>query len=239
MKKCSTCKVSKPVSDFGKDASRKDLLRTYCKACAKAHRSASAESAMRWREANRESSRLYSSSYYDSNKETLLEKQRQYRERNPDRVKESRRRHYEKNKESILSAAREYCRKNPEKVRDYKRSWSAMAKSKRPEFALAVRYRKRVRMAVLKQSIKPGGKTQSLVGCTWLELKDHLESRFLIGMSWQNFSEWHIDHIIPLASAKSTDELAALCHYSNLQPLWPLDNLKKGASMPCRLKRSA
>jgi hypothetical protein len=56
-----------------------------------------------------------------------------------------------------------------------------------------------------------------------------LETQFTDGMSWDNRSEWHIDHIIPLSSAKTEDELYKLCHYENLQPLWAEDNLKKGA----------
>ena len=63
----------------------------------------------------------------------------------------------------------------------------------------------------------------------WPEfLKEHLESQFIDGMGWDNRVEWHIDHIIPLSSAKTEDELYRLCHYTNLQPLWAEDNLKKG-----------
>ena len=58
-------------------------------------------------------------------------------------------------------------------------------------------------------------------------LKEHLELQFVDGMSWDNRSEWHIDHIIPLSSAKTDEEIYKLCHYTNLQPLWAEDNLKK------------
>jgi hypothetical protein len=52
-------------------------------------------------------------------------------------------------------------------------------------------------------------------------------------MSWENHGMygWHIDHIIPLASAKDEDEIYKLCHYTNLQPLWWFDNLSKGSKM--------
>jgi len=65
------------------------------------------------------------------------------------------------------------------------------------------------------------------VSCSPEFLKKHLENQFIDGMSWENRSEWHIDHIIPLSSAKTKDELYKLCHYENLQPLWVEDNLKK------------
>ena len=70
-------------------------------------------------------------------------------------------------------------------------------------------------------------KTFEIVGCTPKFLKEHLENQFIDGMNWDNRSEWHIDHLVPLSSAKTKDELYKLCHYTNLQPLWAKDNLKK------------
>ena len=65
------------------------------------------------------------------------------------------------------------------------------------------------------------------IGCTLEELIKHMESKFTSGMSWENQGEWHIDHIIPLSSASTPEELYKLCHYTNLQPLWAKDNLQK------------
>lgn len=66
------------------------------------------------------------------------------------------------------------------------------------------------------------------IGCTLLELKTHLEEQFTPGMTWGNYGEWHIDHIVPLDSATTVDGLYTLCHYTNLQPLWAIDNIRKG-----------
>ena len=77
-------------------------------------------------------------------------------------------------------------------------------------------------------SITKKNKTFDIVGCSPESLKEHLEKQFTNGMTWDNRSEWHIDHIIPLSSAKTEEELYKLCHYSNLQPLWAGDNLSKG-----------
>ena len=73
--------------------------------------------------------------------------------------------------------------------------------------------------------------TESIVGINYNEFKKYLESIFLDGMTWDNRGEWHIDHIIPLSSAKSKEDLIKLCHYTNLQPLWAKDNLKKGSKV--------
>jgi hypothetical protein len=71
-------------------------------------------------------------------------------------------------------------------------------------------------------------KTEIMLGCTYVELRNHLESMFKDGMSWDNKGKWHIDHIIPLSSAKTPEEVIRLCNFKNLQPLWEQDNKKKG-----------
>ena len=78
------------------------------------------------------------------------------------------------------------------------------------------------------KNIRKKNKTFEIVGCTPEFLKEHLEKQFVDGMTWENRGEWHIDHKIPLSSAKTEEELYKLCHYANLQPLWAEENLKKG-----------
>ena len=70
-----------------------------------------------------------------------------------------------------------------------------------------------------------------MLGCDWETLKQHIESQFVDGMSWDNRDLWHIDHIIPLASANTEKEIYALSNYKNLQPLWIEENLKKGSKL--------
>lgn len=70
--------------------------------------------------------------------------------------------------------------------------------------------------------------TVNLLGCTWEEAKQHFEALFQPGMSWANHGTWHIDHIVPIARAKTVEEAARLNHISNLQPLWAKDNMTKG-----------
>ena len=75
------------------------------------------------------------------------------------------------------------------------------------------------------------GSAVALLGCTIPELMARFETLFTDGMTWDNRGAWHIDHIRPLASfdLEDVDQLAVACHWSNLQPLWAADNLRKGA----------
>ena len=69
-----------------------------------------------------------------------------------------------------------------------------------------------------------------VIGIDWDELLKYFESMFYDGMTWENYGYrgWHIDHIIPVCSAKTYDEMVKLCHYTNLRPMWAKDNLSKG-----------
>ena len=98
------------------------------------------------------------------------------------------------------------------------------------QYKLSRRLRNRLYCA-LQGNFKNGSAVKDL-GCSIDELKTHLESKFQSGMTWDNwsFEGWHIDHIKPLASFDLTDrkQLLLACHYTNLQPLWAIDNLSKG-----------
>lgn len=95
------------------------------------------------------------------------------------------------------------------------------------KFRLAVVLRSRLRMAI-KNNQKVGSAVRDL-GCTISELKYYLEGKFQDGMTWENYGNWHIDHIIPLAFYDLTnrEQLLQACHYTNLQPLWAEENLNK------------
>ena len=73
--------------------------------------------------------------------------------------------------------------------------------------------------------------TDKILGCDFAFFREHIEKQFFPGMSWDCRSEWHIDHIVPMASAKSLEEAVKLNHFTNLRPIWAKDNLRKGAQI--------
>ena len=98
-------------------------------------------------------------------------------------------------------------------------------------FSEKIKHRLRSRLSkAIHGNYRTGSAVRDL-GCSIADLKKHLESKFKCGMSWDNYGQWHIDHVKPLSKFNLTDkkELKKACHYSNLQPLWAKDNLRKGS----------
>jgi hypothetical protein len=78
-----------------------------------------------------------------------------------------------------------------------------------------------------KNDYKKTTKIYKVLGCTQQELLQHLEKQFLKGMNWKNRKLWHIDHIIPMDTAKTLEDNYKLNHFTNLRPMWAKDNLSK------------
>lgn len=123
----------------------------------------------------------------------------------------------------------QYYRKNKEKARTHARNWMRK-RLQEPGFKLMHGLRDRVRKAI-KNRYPKAANTALLIGCSMEHLRGHLESLFLPGMTWENYGRhgWHIDHIRPCASFDFLDpEQQRQCfHWTNLQPLWWLDNVRK------------
>lgn len=102
-----------------------------------------------------------------------------------------------------------------------------------PQYVIAARLRGRLRQLVVKKGMVKVNTTMDLTGCDIDTLLNHLESQFLEGMTWENITKWHVDHILPIAAFDITDlAQQKLCfHYTNLQPLWGPDNIRKHAKM--------
>lgn len=164
------------------------------------------------------------------------------RARNPEAHREYYKKWYRKNSEQKLADCAKWQRENPELVRNYTNNWKRRNRAKlrvserlRSREDLGFKLKKNLRARVYaalkrKDSVKVGSAVRDL-GCSVEDLKKHLESQFQPGMTWDNWSQkgWHVDHIKPLASFDLADreQFLEACHYTNLQPLWAEDNLRK------------
>ncbi len=139
--------------------------------------------------------------------------------------REGNRRYYVQNEEKV--------RRKREGRREAKVKYDVEYKRKRraedPKWRLGDNISRLIRKG-LKRGYRKGSRTEEILGISHSEFAGWMESKFSDGMSWDNMGEWHIDHIIPLCSAKTEEEYRKLNHYTNLQPLWGEENLQKGGS---------
>jgi hypothetical protein len=154
---------------------------------------------------------------------------RNYRESNVDRYKKQQKKYRESNFEKEKLRVKNWSLKNKKRRSEYSTQYEKIRKETDPKFKILRNSRTRLYNFLFKNHLTKPNKTIQLLGCEMDVLKNHLESLFTENMSWNNYGKtgWHIDHIIPLSSANSEEEIIKLCHYTNLQPLWSEDNLKK------------
>lgn len=132
-----------------------------------------------------------------------------------------------KNRSKKSASDRAWREDNKDHVRAYHATYRREERRNNPLAKLKNNLRRRIHKAL--NGIDKSLSTVQMLGTSVEEVMRHLESKFQVGMSWDNYGTWHVDHIIPLANAKTSDEMVNLFNYKNLQPLWALDNLKKAA----------
>ena len=194
------------------EAANKEKIAQYKAEARKADPLKFAARTARWRSENPEKARAYSAKRYVENKDAVLAQLAEWRRNNPERLR-------------VVVAAAKRAPHRAEKRRVYARNRHATNTQAR----LATLLRNRVRKAMKGGSRSLGALVA--LGCSLEELRAHLESQFVSGMTWGNHGNWHIDHRRPLASFDLSDphQYAAACHYTNLQPLWGRENQSKGA----------
>lgn len=122
-----------------------------------------------------------------------------------------------------------YRTENKLNINAYSNQYEKDIKKKDPIYKLKILLRKRIYHFLKNRKIIKSNKTFEIIGISPTGLKKYMEEKFSNGMNWNNQGKWQIDHIIPLSSAKNEEEIYKLCHYTNLQPLWAEDNIKKGS----------
>lgn len=172
----------------------------------------------------------YKKKYY---KEIIIERRNKNRPPRKDRAKMKEEKRVRRNMkrlsniEEVRQYHRDWRKRNKEKSAEYQKNYIASKENRR----FASRLRTLVYVSLKSQSASKAGATVDLIGCSIAELQLHIASKFQPGMSWANHGRngWHIDHVVPCSLFDLTDiEQQKKCfHYTNLQPLWAIDNIKK------------
>ena len=185
----------------------------------------------------------YMKKYREANEEKISEQGKKYREANKQKISERGKKYYQSNKEKKANRSKKYREANEEKIYEQKKKWYQANKEREAEkrkkrrntdslYKMKSYLRTRTSAAFKNKGYKKNSKTENMLGISYEKVKKHIGRQFQKGMTWSNYGEWHIDHIMPLSSAKTEAELLKLCHYRNLQPLWAADNISKGAKIP-------
>lgn len=221
LKICKYCNLPKIKDDFSKDKNSIDGFQTICKPC----------------------TQEYKKKYYLENKEFVKKQVKQYSENNAEKLKKSKKEYYNKNKKILNQKNKKYNIENKDNLKFIRKKWTENNREKinlneknrrlsNPLYALKVNMRNNILKSFRERHFEKPGKTTQILGCTFEELKTHLESQFESWMNWANRGlyngelnhGWDIDHIIPLSSAKTKEELLKLNHYTNLQPMCSYKN---------------
>ena len=201
IKYCPKCNTEKPISEFYVDKHTKDGYASCCKECRALYRN------------------------------SRREKDKEYRERNKEKLLEGKRKYRQENKEKIYSYNSEYQK------RDYvKQKANEHTKNKYHNddlFRIKMCVRAEIRSGFTRKGFEKRETTEKLIGCTLEEFIGHLKATYYqnYGVEYDGTKNVHIDHIIPISTAKTEDDVKILCHWSNLQLLNADDNLKKSDSL--------
>ena len=181
-----------------------------------------------WSLDNKEKKKQYQKQYHLDNKEKNKEKMKQWCLDNKEKVKKYRKQYWLDNKEKEKAQIKQWRLDNREKINSYYRNKTKTD----PIYKFAKNQRRRMWAAL--KGISKCESTLILLGCSIEECWNHLEQQFEPGMTRDNYGLWHVDHIIPCVSfddLSDTKQQKKCFHYTNLQPLWAVDNMKKGAKL--------
>lgn len=216
-KKCNKCNFEKEYIFFQKDNRLKDGICNTCKDCVSD----------------------YKKNHYLSNKNKYILKSKIWKNNNIEKVKISDKKSRENHKQENYLRCKIWQENNKERVSLKSRKWQINNKEKFDEsrksyvknkiindslFAFKIRTRILLLSSIKRCGYTKKSKCQSILGCDFLFFKEYIESQFKKGMSWNNI---HLDHIKPISIAKTEIEVLELNHYTNFQPLFANENLKK------------
>lgn len=241
-RQCLTCQTLKPetVENFNKKGSR---FVAHCRPCrSERRRNKWADVDQKDRDAHNERRRdkrkadpmryrAQEAASYVRNKEAAIQRGKEYREANRQQIRDRQREQYAANPCKRIEAAKHWSANNNSARRRHAKAHHDRNKDD-ASYRLERSFKTRMWQALSQGHASSSWETR--FGYTLGELLSHLEAQFSEGMTWDNYGEWHVDHIRPVSSFDFNvggRQEARLCWaMSNLQPLWARDNLRKGAT---------
>jgi len=158
--------------------------------------------------------------------------EKKYRDKNKERLDEYYKEWTKNKKEHRKEYLKQYREKNKEKIKEVKRTYQKEKRHTDPIYKLISNFRTAIYIVLKENKLDKYTNYFNMVGYSAEQLKKHLEEQFTDGMNWENYGEWHIDHIKPISSFEfdsSEDEQFKVCwSLDNLQPMWGIENIKKG-----------
>jgi hypothetical protein len=238
-KQCTICQQIKPVTEFYKHYNKKPgWTLAHCKKCN--YEKYQRPTAIKRLEKQGKKPKVQ----FTLEEKVIKQKNRLKKYASSDKGKEARRRYLNKKKANkavtvkVNKPQKIKTLEQIEQIKQRKKEWRRAYHLK--TYIKKARVDKDQTFKKLKKSLrrrfkkaldgnKTEGKAVTYLGCTVPELKNYLNSMFQLGMSWDNYGDWHIDHIKPLCSfdLTSEEEIKKACHYTNLRPLWAKDNIEK------------
>ena len=157
-------------------------------------------------------------------------KQDDYRQNNKDKINEYMKNYSEVNSTDIKLKCKKWVNDNRDKANETKRLWKRSNKERLRKYNKTYTHKWRMFLhgTLKRMNLPKSNRTIDMLGYSPLKFKEHLESLFLPGMSWDNHGDWHIDHIKPLSLFASDTPINIVNALDNIQPLWAKDNLIKG-----------
>ena len=237
-KECRSCGEIKEHKDFYLRPDRNEF-KSRCMSCESVHR------AKKWAENPAKSKEISKARYAATAEQQKAKKKAEYwadpvkhsaknkknREKNGEAIRAGQRARYAENKEAMRAKGRAHYEANKQAYIDGNRRRVKERIKTDPVFAMSQRIRSLIYIRIYSGGYTKKSRSQEILGCTWDEFKAHIERQFVKGMTWDRMGEIHLDHIIPMATAKSEEDVIALNHYTNIRPMWAKDNLRKGAQV--------
>jgi hypothetical protein len=211
MKNCNKCNEVKSYEFFNKHPYCKDGYLTMCKSCASKIKK---EYDLKNKDKHKE--------YRINNKERIKE----YRINNEEYFKEYRKNYRINNKEYF----KKYYQDNKEKLQKNKNEYIKNKLQNDSLFRFGFNTRNLIKRSFKRNNNKfiKTTKSEKILGCKIEEFRNYIEIKFDKKMTFENYGEWHLDHIIPISSATTEEEIIRLNHYTNFQPMWAKENISKG-----------